>query len=65
MSKIKSILKKSIKGLKITVKEGPSVTLYALNERKNRMLAGKNEYEKWIEQNEKYIMQTSALQALR
>lgn len=62
MSKIKSILKKSIKGLKITVKEGPSVTLYALNERKNRMLAGKNEYEKWIEQNEKDIMQTTEME---
>ena len=41
MSKIKSILKKSIKGLKITVKEGPSVTLYALNERKKQDACGK------------------------
>lgn len=53
MEKMKRIIRYIIKGLKMTLREGVLVTLYFWNEKKRTFAAEKNEYEKWIEQNEK------------
>ena len=53
MEKMKRIISYIIKGLKMTLREGILVTLYFWNEKKRTFAAEKNEYEKWIEQNEK------------
>ena len=61
MRKIKRLLSKVIKALKITLKEGPNVTWFLIREHGETFSTDKNEYEKWIEQNEKDIMETKEL----
>lgn len=61
MNKLKHILKKVLKGLNLTFKEGWAVTLFFLKQKKVMPQTELSDYEKWIEQNENQIEETKQL----